>query len=112
MYGVEGTNVACSALGATTSTTIYDEYERPSEVSFHDANDALVSRVAFSRDQDGRVLVERMEFAGLRGLFSSTVDADMPTDERASLMALLETMPDDPDVLARDIRVRRERPPR
>ncbi|HEU4691997.1 MAG TPA: hypothetical protein VFS23_26730, partial [Vicinamibacterales bacterium] len=48
MYGVEGTDVACSAPGATTSTTIYDECERPSEVSFHDANDALVSRVVFS----------------------------------------------------------------
>lgn len=95
MYGVEGTDVACSAPGATTSTTIYDEYERPSEVSFHDANDALVSRVVFSRNQDGRVLAERMEFAGLRGLLSSEIDANMPTDKRASLMELLETTFDD-----------------
>ena len=48
MYGVEGTDVAYSAPGATTSTTIYDEHERPSEVSFYDANNALVSRVDFS----------------------------------------------------------------
>jgi hypothetical protein len=95
MYGVEGTDVAYSAPGATTSTTTYDEYERPSEVSFHDANDALVSRVVFSRNQDGRVLTERMEFAGPRGLLGSAVDANMPADERASLMELLNTVFDD-----------------
>jgi YD repeat-containing protein len=91
MYGVEGTDVSYSAPGATTSTTTYDEHERPSEVTFHDANNALVSRVMFSRDQDGRVLSERMEFAGPGGLLGPAIDANMPTDERASLMELLKT---------------------
>jgi hypothetical protein len=95
MYGVEGTDVAYSAPGATTSTTTYDEHERPSEVVFHDANDALVSRVVFSRDQDGRVLSERMQFAGARGLLGPAFDVNMPTDERASLMELLETVFED-----------------
>jgi len=95
MYGVEGTDVAYSAPGATTSTTTYDEHDRPSEVTFHDADDALVSRVVFSRDQDGRVLSERMEFAGPRGLLGPAIDADMPTDEQASLMELLKTVFDD-----------------
>jgi hypothetical protein len=36
--------------------------------TIHDANDVLVGRVVFSRNQDGRVLAERMEFAGLGGL--------------------------------------------
>ena len=95
MYGVEGTDVAYSAPGATSSTTTYDDRGRPSEVSFHDANHALVSRVVFSRDEEGRVLSERMEFAGARGLLGSAIDVDMPVDERASLMELLKTVFED-----------------
>jgi hypothetical protein len=95
MYGVEGTDLAVSAPGATTSTTTYDDHERPSEVIFHDANNALVSRVVFSRDDDGRVLSERMEFAGPRGLLGPGIDANMPTDERASLIDLLNTVFED-----------------
>jgi hypothetical protein len=94
-YGVEGTDVAYSAPGATTSTTTYDEHDRPSEVAFHGANDALVSRVVFSRNRDGRVLSERMEFAGPGGLLGPAFDADVPTDERASLMELLKTVFED-----------------
>jgi hypothetical protein len=95
MYGVEGTDVAYSAPGATAWSTTYDEHERASEVVFHDASHALVSRVVFSRDQDGRVLSERMEFAGPGGLLGPAVDANMPTDERASLMELLKTVFED-----------------
>jgi len=91
MFGVEGTDVAYSAPGATNSTTTYDEHERPLEVSFHDANDALVRRVVFIRDQSGRVLSERLEFAGPGGLFGPLIDANIPTDERASLMELVKT---------------------
>ena len=93
MYGVEGSDVAYSATGAQTSTTIYDEDERPSEVTFHDAHGALVSRVVFSRDQDGRLLSERMEFGGAHRLIGPANDADaMATDKRASLIELLETV--------------------
>jgi YD repeat-containing protein len=95
MYGVEGTDAAYSAPGATTSTTTYDQHERPSEVTFHDANDAFVSRVVFSRDHDGRVLSERMEFAGPGGLPGPAFDANAPADERASMMELLKTVFDD-----------------
>jgi hypothetical protein len=95
MYGVEGTDVAYSAPGATSSTTIYDEHERPSEVVFHDASNALVSRVVFSRDEEGRVLSERMQFAGLRGLLGPAIDASTPTDEHESLMELLKTVFED-----------------
>ena len=61
-------NIAYPVPGATTRTTTYDDHERPSEVTFHDANNALVSRVVFSRSDEGRALSERMEFAGPRGL--------------------------------------------
>ena len=95
MYGVEGTDVAYPAPGATTSTTTYDERELPAEVTFRDASRAVVTRVVFSRDQDGRVLSERMEFAGPAGLPGPAVDADLPDHERASLMKLLETVFED-----------------
>jgi len=95
MYGVEGSDVAYSAPGATTRTTTYDEHDRPSEMTFHDANDALVSRVVLSRDQDGRVLSERMEFTGPGGLLGPAFDANVPADERASLRELLETVFED-----------------
>ena len=64
-------------------------------MTFHDANDALVSRVVFSRDQDGRVLSERMEFAGPGGLLGPAFDSNVPADERASMMELLKTVFDD-----------------
>jgi YD repeat-containing protein len=93
IYGVEGTDAAYSAPGATTSTTTYDEHERPSEVTFRDVNNTLVTRVVFSRDQDGHLLSERMEFGAASGLLGPANDANtMPTDERASLIELLETV--------------------
>jgi len=95
MYGVEGSDIAYSAPGATTSTTNYDEHDRPSEVTFHDANDALVSRVMFFRDHDGRVLSERMEFAGPGTMLGPAIDSNMRADERASLMELLKTVFED-----------------
>jgi len=36
-----------------------------------------------------------MEFAGPRGLLGPAIDANMPTDERASLMELLQTVFED-----------------
>jgi hypothetical protein len=95
MYGVEGTDAAYSAPGATTNTTTYNERELPSEVTFRDASQAVVCRVVFSRDQDGRVQSERMEFAGPGGLLGPAIDANMPADERASLMELLKTVFED-----------------
>ncbi|HEY7497538.1 MAG TPA: hypothetical protein VH740_03445 [Vicinamibacterales bacterium] len=94
-YGVEGSDAAYSAPSATTSTTSYDEHERPSEVIFHDANNVVVNRVVFSRNQDGRVLSERMEFAGPAGFFGPAIDANMPGDQRDSLMELLRSVFED-----------------
>lgn len=88
-YGVEGTDAAYPAPGATTNTTTYDERELPSEVSFHDANRALVCRVVFSRDRDGRVQSERLQFDRPGTLFGQAVDVNVPTDERESLAELL-----------------------
>jgi hypothetical protein len=89
-YAVEGTDFACSVPGATTSTTGYDERERPSQVTFYDANHGVVCRVVFSRDTTGRVLSERMEFNRFGAMLGPAIDASMPSDEQASLITALE----------------------
>jgi YD repeat-containing protein len=94
-YGVEGTDTAYSAPGATTSTTAYDDRELPSEVSFHDANNAPVCCVVFSRDQDGRVQSERMQFERQAAFFGPPTDVNVPADERESLAKLLSTVFED-----------------
>jgi YD repeat-containing protein len=88
-YGVEGSDAAYAAPGATTSTTTYDERELPSEVSFHDANGTRIFRVMFSRDADGRVQSERMQFERPETFFRSPADVNVPTDERESLAEIL-----------------------
>jgi hypothetical protein len=95
MYGVEGTDVAYSAPGATTSTTTYDEYERPSDVTFRDASDSVVCRVVFSRDQEGRVQSERMQFERQATFFGPAFDIEVPTEEQESLAKLLTTVFED-----------------
>jgi hypothetical protein len=78
-YAIEGTDFACSAPGATTSTTIYDERDLPSEVTFRDASENVVRRVVFSRNTDGRALSERMEFAGSEAELLKPVFEDSPS---------------------------------
>ena len=95
LYGVEGTDAASSAPGATTSTTAYDERDLPLEVSFHDADNAPVCRVVFSRDSDGRVQSERMQFERQATFFGPATDVNVPTDEQKSLAKLLSTVFED-----------------
>ncbi len=57
-YGVEGTGRSYAAPGATTVTINYDERDLPAEVLFHDAHRRLVRRVAFVRDEAGKLLSE------------------------------------------------------
>jgi YD repeat-containing protein len=85
--GVEGTDTAYPAPGATTSTTTYDEHELPVEVSFHDTNNAPICRVVFSRGEDGRVQSERMRVQST--FFGRVTDDKVATDERESLAKLL-----------------------
>jgi YD repeat-containing protein len=92
---VEGTDAAYSAPDAMTSTTAYDERDLPLEVSFHDANNAPVCRVVFSRDQDGRVQSERMQFERHAIFFGPATDVNVPTDERESVAKLLSSVFED-----------------
>ena len=64
MHGIEGTDHAFGAPGATTMTTTYGERDQPEEVVMHDANHVVVRRVTFTRDREGRVLSEAVQFGG------------------------------------------------
>ncbi len=59
-YGIEGTEQAYGAHGATTMTTTYDEWDLPAKVVFQDANHNSIRSVLFVRDSTGRLLKEEM----------------------------------------------------
>jgi hypothetical protein len=63
-YAVEGTESAIGAPGATTNTITYDDKGYPVEAAFRDANDSLVRRIVFSRDGEGRLVSEVLQFGG------------------------------------------------
>jgi hypothetical protein len=57
-FGLDGTDSAYSAPGATSITSIYDERGRPIEHLFHDGAGELVSRVDMSYDERGNLVEE------------------------------------------------------
>jgi YD repeat-containing protein len=92
-YGVEGSEIAYSTPGAATSATTYDEHERPVEVSFHDAEHALISRIVLARDRDGRLLSEINHFEGERPRFDHQTGLEnVPPEDRAKLDSLLASV--------------------
>lgn len=92
-YGVEGSEIAYSTPGAATSTTTYDEHERPAEVSFHDAEHALISRIVLARDRDGRLLSEINYFEGETPRFDHQTGLEnVSPEDRAKLDSLLATV--------------------
>jgi hypothetical protein len=91
-YAVEGSEISYGATEATTSTTTYDEHDLPSEVQFHDASHALVHKVVFTRDRDGRLLSEEAHFSGEMP-FGKDLEKQLESaseKDRAQLMAVLE----------------------
>jgi hypothetical protein len=87
-YDVEGTEDHYPAPGAVTSTTAYDERERPTEVSFHDAKHMRVLRIVLSRDRDGRLLTE-VAYMAAETLFADFPIDRVPPAERAQFETLM-----------------------
>ena len=87
-YGVEGSEGAYPAPGATTMTTSYDERNFPSQVVFLDANGDVVTQVTFVRDGAGRVLSEEVHLGG-GSLFLEALEKTQP-EERERTVALIE----------------------
>jgi hypothetical protein len=90
-YGFEGTEQAYAAPGAATLSVAYDDRELPAEATFHDANGGVVRRIVFSRDREGHLLNEVVEFCGETPFPASLQNShDAPIEERAKLTALLK----------------------
>jgi hypothetical protein len=87
-YGIEGTDTAYGAPGATTMTITYDENNLPAKVLFHDANHRPLNCVIFSRDSAGRLLSEEMN-QGERSPFQGFVD-QAPPDRRDEMAVMLK----------------------
>jgi hypothetical protein len=88
-YGVEGSEQSYTAPGAVTMTTVYGQNGQPEEVSFRDAQDRVVSRVAFVRDAAGRALREEMFLTPLPFPEIQNKIESAPPGERANAEALL-----------------------
>jgi hypothetical protein len=87
-YTIEGTDSAYSAPGATTMTVNYDEKQLPAKISFHDANQCLLSYVILMRDSAGRLLSEEM-YQGEKSPFQKYLN-NASLEDRERLAALLE----------------------
>src|SRR5437868_9739321 len=87
-YGIEGTDTAYPAPGATTMMITYDEWNLPGEVLFHDANHRSLNYVIFKRYTAGRLLSEEMR-QGEISLFQGMVDR-APPERREETAAMLE----------------------
>ena len=90
-YGIEGTDTAYGARGATTMTVTYDEKNLPAKVLFHDANHRPLTSVIFKRDSAGRLLSEEMH-QGEISPFQGIVDQAPPErrEEMAAMAAMLK----------------------
>jgi YD repeat-containing protein len=61
--GVEGTDTHYSTPGATTFTTVYNEFDRPTDLFFYDGAGRQLSRVEFRYDPDGNLVEEAQTIA-------------------------------------------------
>jgi hypothetical protein len=57
-WGVEGTDSSYSAPGANTLTTLYNEREQPTDLSFYDGAGRPLSHVEFGYDREGNLVEE------------------------------------------------------
>jgi hypothetical protein len=77
-----------------TITTSYDEWERPSEAVFHDANKRVVLRVTLGRDAAGRLVSEQAQFGDLSPFqaLNPNLPPEIPAEERAAVAAVFEQL--------------------
>ncbi len=88
LYGVEGTDAAFSAPGATSMITLYDDRGQPIETTFHDPRDRPVVRVALRYDEEGR-LVEVSQTAAINNFLPPELRARANPAQVQRLKAIL-----------------------
>jgi hypothetical protein len=90
-YAIEGSEQSHSVPGAVTLMVAYGDREQPAEASFHDASGQLLRRILFSRDRDGRLLIEAVQFSGDSPFPDLPLDAGkIPPEERARLATAMK----------------------
>jgi YD repeat-containing protein len=89
-YTVDETERSYIVPGAATSTTLYDDHNRATEVLVHDASHVLLHHVTLTRDGDGRLLSEDVWLGGA-GPFPALAEKmeNVAPDRRAELEQLL-----------------------
>jgi hypothetical protein len=73
----EAADQAPNLPGGGSATTIYDEYDRPTEVQIRDASGELVSRALRTYDAEGRVTEEKQILDNLISAFPPDVQAKL-----------------------------------
>jgi YD repeat-containing protein len=87
-YGIEGTDHAYGAPGATKMTTTYDDRDLPAKVVFEDDKNNSVREVIITRDGEGRSLTEEVHFS-TASPFPDLLDK-APPESREGLAAALK----------------------
>jgi hypothetical protein len=87
-YGIEGTDMALAAPGATMMTITYDEKDLATKVLFHDANHNLLRYVIFMRDSAGNLLNVEMHVGG-ESLFQDLANK-VPSEGREGMAVMLK----------------------
>jgi hypothetical protein len=84
-WSVEGSKIFYPAQNAAKLTTAYNVAGLPTEVLFHDVNDALISRVDLIYDDAGHLIEESQTQSRLP---FPNID-ELPPEQRAAVQALL-----------------------
>lgn len=85
-----GSDFAVGMSDATTVTTSYGEHDQPREQVMHDANHSVVMRVTFTRDREGRLLGEVVQFEGQFPFPEMReVIGKLSAEEKAAMIAML-----------------------
>ena len=86
--GIEGSDAAYSARGATSMTTLYNERDQAIEVQFRDSQNRVLSRVTLLYDATGR-LVEECQTTEVREFPPAEIRARMSPAQSRALEELL-----------------------
>ena len=86
-WGVEDTDCAYSAPGATALTTLYNMHDQPTELLFHDKDGRTLSRVEFVYDDTGNLVEEAQTMAA--DVLPAEMLAALTSGELETMRALL-----------------------
>ncbi|HEY7392693.1 MAG TPA: hypothetical protein VH640_29505 [Bryobacteraceae bacterium] len=87
MYWIEAADQGVTAPGVVTMTTAYDANDLVTEVRFHDAQNAVVTRVRLARDEAGRLVKTELLFGDRLPFSETAAEAEKPSMPKAEVLA-------------------------